>query len=159
MTKPKTSKSSRLTSSALPTAPWIYIYDPLHHAEIGAALNALIPKSSLITEPTKPTLENVKSSLTLPHLRDVVPILAHCKVDDPVTVKQTIVSQYRELAISHGCNFVSVNVSYVDGEEKSGGWGTNHLEVSAGEKTAKEIAALVYKWLCEVHQPSPVDVS
>src|SRR5271170_4903836 len=136
MCNSKVNSKTKTVSCGLPIAPWIYVNDPLDHAAVASVLNGLIPNGVLITETTDKTLKQISD----PNYSAVVVVLATSYPEACTTAMQAIANEYREAAITHSCNFASINVSYNNAHKAAAGWGTNHLEVGASGLTAQEVA-------------------
>jgi len=145
MCNSKANSKTKTVSCGLPTAPWIYVNDPLDNAAVASALNGLIPNGVLINKTTNKALKQVID----PNYKAVVVVLTTSYPEACTAATQAIANEYREAAITHGCNFASINVFYSNAHKTAAGWGTNHLEVGAGGLTAQEVAEKIYKWLCE----------
>lgn len=121
----------------------------------------MLPSSAIVHNPTDNNATLRLTDLLLTNLtsKSEIPLIAdkHSDSSENLSKKLATASAVRDAAIKNGCNFVSVNIYEGEGsatkKEDLEKWGTNHLEIKAGgddEKSQKEVAEKIYRWLCKL---------
>lgn len=130
-------KVKKSANMGMPKAPWIYVSDETQGQTMVNGLMDLIPEAECCS------IDRFSASMA----STTHPLIV---IERPSTVsiagKTRNAKAIQTEAITHGCNFVSVNLTSAgSGLLKDARWSTNHLDISSSSDAAMK----VYKWLCK----------